>query len=215
MVALIGALDAPIIYMATVWWRTAHPELNTGPLAEEADALGSGRVYITLLVSVVAFTALYVLLLMERYSLRRSRQRWMSCTEVSPRVGLVLRIALVVVLSALMAPYAGAGEVHASGRQAEETTAQPETPQQSDEMDGESELPWLFAVFAITWAAFFAYVFIMSRRQREMQRELDHLKRSLEDREAATPHAPDSPEGGPLHNRHSRESGNPETGRPG
>jgi heme exporter protein C len=72
VVALIGAVDAPIIYMATVWWRTAHPELNTGPLAEEADALGSDRVYITLLVSVVAFTALYVLLLMERYSLRRS-----------------------------------------------------------------------------------------------------------------------------------------------
>ena len=124
----------------------------------------------------------------------------MSCTEVSPRVGLVVRIALVVALSALMASYAGAGEVNASGEQAEEATAQPGMPQQSDEMDGESELPWLFAVFAITWAAFFAYVFVMSRRQREMQREIDHLKRSLED---AT--------GNP---RHSREGGNPEIGRP-
>ena len=26
IVALIGAIDAPIIYMATIWWRTAHPE---------------------------------------------------------------------------------------------------------------------------------------------------------------------------------------------
>ena len=34
VVALIGALDTPIIYMATVWWRTVHPEMNIGPLAD-------------------------------------------------------------------------------------------------------------------------------------------------------------------------------------
>ena len=45
---------------------------------------------------------------------------------------------------------------------------------------GESELPWLFAVYAITWATFFGYVFVMSRRQREMQREIDTLKRALD-----------------------------------
>ena len=28
VIALIGAVDAPIIYMATNWWRTAHPENN-------------------------------------------------------------------------------------------------------------------------------------------------------------------------------------------
>ena len=72
VVALIGAVDAPIIYMATVWWRTAHPELNTGPLAEEVDALGSGRIYVTLLASVITFTVLYAYLLVERYSLRRA-----------------------------------------------------------------------------------------------------------------------------------------------
>ena len=49
---------------------------------------------------------------------------------------------------------------------------------------GESELPWLFAVYAITWAAFFGYVFIMSRRQREMQREIDTLKRALQAKDA-------------------------------
>ena len=70
IVALIGAIDAPIIYMATVWWRTAHPELNTGPLAQDPDALGSSRIYITLLVSVITFTVLYVYLLVERYTLR-------------------------------------------------------------------------------------------------------------------------------------------------
>ncbi len=72
IVALIGAIDAPIIYMATIWWRTAHPELNTGPLADEGDSLGSTRIFVTLMVSLVTFTFLYIYLLMERYSLRRT-----------------------------------------------------------------------------------------------------------------------------------------------
>ena len=72
VVGLIGAIDAPIIYMATVWWNTAHPELNTGPLAQDVDALGSGRIYATLLISAVTFTVLYAYILAERYSLRRS-----------------------------------------------------------------------------------------------------------------------------------------------
>lgn len=47
----------------------------------------------------------------------------------------------------------------------------------------EANLPFLFAVFFITWAAFFAYIFVMSRRQREMQREIDILRQTLEERE--------------------------------
>ena len=47
----------------------------------------------------------------------------------------------------------------------------------------EANLPFLFAVYIITWAAFFAYAFYVSRRQREMQGEIDALKRALEDRE--------------------------------
>ena len=31
VVALIGAIDTPIIYMATVWWRTVHPEMKHRP----------------------------------------------------------------------------------------------------------------------------------------------------------------------------------------
>ena len=44
---------------------------------------------------------------------------------------------------------------------------------------GEAELPWLFAVYIITWAAFFGYALMMSRRQREMRREIDALKRAV------------------------------------
>ncbi len=65
VIALIGAIDAPIIYKATDWWRSAHPERNVPSDLNEQMAL-------TLLVSVVTFTTIYVYLLMERYSLRRS-----------------------------------------------------------------------------------------------------------------------------------------------
>ena len=70
IVALFGAIDAPIIYLSTVWWRTAHPELNIGPLAESGGL--ETRMYVTFLVSMVAFTVTYVYLLMERYALRRT-----------------------------------------------------------------------------------------------------------------------------------------------
>lgn len=51
------------------------------------------------------------------------------------------------------------------------------------EPEGESELPWLFAVFFITWAVFFGYAFVMSRRQREMKREIEALKNALAEKE--------------------------------
>ncbi len=49
--------------------------------------------------------------------------------------------------------------------------------------EGEEFLPFLFAVFAVTWVAFFAYVFFVNRRQQELQREIEELRRSLEHQE--------------------------------
>jgi CcmD family protein len=50
----------------------------------------------------------------------------------------------------------------------------------------EANLPFLFAVYIITWAAFFAYVFYVSRRQRELRNEIQDLKRALEERDRRT-----------------------------
>lgn len=69
IIALIGAIDAPIIYMTTVWWRTVHPGLNIGPLAESGGL--DPRMQLTLWISMIAFTILYVVLLTEIYSLKR------------------------------------------------------------------------------------------------------------------------------------------------
>lgn len=65
VIALIGAIDAPIIYKATDWWRTAHPDNNI-----PSDL--NGQMLFTLIVSVVAFTILYSYTLAERYALRKS-----------------------------------------------------------------------------------------------------------------------------------------------
>ena len=71
VVALIGAIDVPIIYMAANWWAAAHPSISVGPLATVDSSLDSSM-GLALLVSSISFAALYVYVLMERYSLRRA-----------------------------------------------------------------------------------------------------------------------------------------------
>ena len=51
-----------------------------------------------------------------------------------------------------------------------------------------SNLPYLFAAFAVSWAVFFVYAFFIMRRQQEMQTEIRELRQVLARRE--------SPEGG-------------------
>ena len=60
-------------------------------------------------------------------------------------------------------------------------------PQQQHEQgrDPEANLSYLFAVFFITWAVFFGYVFFISRRQIEMKREIEELKK-IQGREGTT-----------------------------
>ena len=48
----------------------------------------------------------------------------------------------------------------------------------------ETNLSYLFAVFAITWAGFFAYIFFISRKQRELQKQVARLQARLESRKS-------------------------------
>ena len=90
---------------------------------------------------------------------------------------LLLLVAVATVSTAASAAYASNGLPGI-----ESDTSLP--PQEEDENgEGDSELPWLFAVFFITWAAFFGYMFVMSLRQREMRREIDALRMVLRERE--------------------------------
>jgi CcmD family protein len=42
-------------------------------------------------------------------------------------------------------------------------------------------LPYLFAAYTVIWLAFFAYLFFVSRRQRELERELRAVQKALEE----------------------------------
>ena len=53
--------------------------------------------------------------------------------------------------------------------------------------DPGGNLPFLFAVYTITWVAFFAYAFYVSRRQRELRREIEELRRVMEEKDAQKP----------------------------
>ena len=41
-------------------------------------------------------------------------------------------------------------------------------------------LPFLFAAYAVTWIAFFAYAFFVSRRQQELRKEIAELRGTLD-----------------------------------
>ena len=98
-------------------------------------------------------------------------------TPLSRRLGLALLAAALLV--ALLTPSASARAGDAGPVYAPDEPAAQEAGS-----DPEANLPYLFAVFIITWLAFFGYVFYMSRRQREMQREIDELKRAISERDS-------------------------------
>ncbi len=90
-------------------------------------------------------------------------------------VSVWLRRYAVAVAVAALAWLLSAGAVLAAGAA------------QENEYDPEGNLSYLFAVFAITWAAFFAYAFYMGRRQRELRREIDDLKEALQEKDPQKP----------------------------
>lgn len=66
VLGIMGFIDVPIVFFAANWWRDLHPERIIGP----GQTL-EWPMLVTLLVSVIAFTFLYIYLLVERYTLRR------------------------------------------------------------------------------------------------------------------------------------------------
>ena len=71
IIAIIGAIDTPIIYFAANLWSQAHPPLITGPAADSESSLGTS-LGIVLLASTISFTLLFILLLKVRYTIRKS-----------------------------------------------------------------------------------------------------------------------------------------------
>ena len=70
VLGIIGAIDVPMIYMAADWWSSAHPELNIGPLSDQSSSVNS-EMMMTLLVSLIAYTMLYIIILNEKYVVQK------------------------------------------------------------------------------------------------------------------------------------------------
>ncbi len=95
----------------------------------------------------------------------------MKSTNLSDKIRIFKSAIVISILVVIFTITHSGSVIHASGMS-------------SEDMPGQSELPWLFIVYIVTWAAFFAYVFIMSRRQNDMMKEIAFLKQSMKKSES-------------------------------
>lgn len=86
-------------------------------------------------------------------------------------------VLLGLIMAAILAApvYAGSGIV--------DHAVSATTFAQASDSDPEANLPFLFAVYILTWAGFFGYAFYMSRRQRDMRRDIEALRQALRERQ--------------------------------
>ena len=80
-IGIIGFIDVPIVYYSVQWWRSIHPSAVVGPFAE-SGALEPIMTKI-LLVSLVAFAALFLLLLNQRVSVKKQEDLLQKTLELS------------------------------------------------------------------------------------------------------------------------------------
>ena len=69
VVGIIAYADVPIVYLASEWWRSLHPELVAGPLSDSGSLESAMRT--TLYFSTLTFTVIFVYLFRTRLAQRR------------------------------------------------------------------------------------------------------------------------------------------------
>jgi len=81
VIGIVGAVDIPVIHFAVTWWRTLHP----GAIAPmPGGSTIPAAMTITLLVSLVAFTVLFAVLLTTRIRLAEAADRVESLEALEP-----------------------------------------------------------------------------------------------------------------------------------
>jgi heme exporter protein C len=70
VLGIVGFVDVPIVYLATTWWRTLHPDKVIKP---EGAAM-PGQMLFAFLFSLGAFTLLYVYFMLQRVRIERLQQ---------------------------------------------------------------------------------------------------------------------------------------------
>jgi heme exporter protein C len=83
VIGVLAAVDVPIIHLSVEWWRTLHPD----PVVLRAGDLGGGlpgSMFVTLLVSLAAFTLLFATLIVTRYRLAEAEDE-VDAAWLAPR----------------------------------------------------------------------------------------------------------------------------------
>lgn len=70
VIGIVGFLDVPIIYLSVTWWRTMHP---TSVLSDSGGLDPAMR--LTFMVAMIAFTALFLWVLLVRVQLEQKRNQ--------------------------------------------------------------------------------------------------------------------------------------------
>ncbi|HET7037401.1 MAG TPA: cytochrome c biogenesis protein CcsA [Thermomicrobiaceae bacterium] len=71
VLGIVAFVDVPINYLSVQWWRTLHP---TEVVSLEHAAM-PGSMLLTLMVSLLAFTLLYVFLLRQKWAIEQAKDR--------------------------------------------------------------------------------------------------------------------------------------------
>ena len=67
VIGVVGFVDVPIVFLSTTWWQLQHP----GALVFETGGLAPSMLA-TLMVSLSAFTCLFIVLLIQRVSIKKA-----------------------------------------------------------------------------------------------------------------------------------------------
>ena len=103
----------------------------------------------------------------------------MKRLALKPLIALLIMAAIFLssaALPALAQPFPGS-----AGSAQQDISAQATNAESSDP---EANLPFLFAVYTVTWAIFFVYLYYLSQRQRNLRREVEELRQLLAERES-------------------------------
>ena len=108
----------------------------------------------------------------------------MNCTDKSSKI-LDIKLFLIPIILAIIANGFLVEIIHAEDKDQpkSDSTVITTIPEQYENIsDPKSNLPYLFAAFAITWVIFFIYIYIISKRQRYLQQEIEILNKILADK---------------------------------
>jgi heme exporter protein C len=83
VIGILGAMDVPLIHYSVRWWRTLHPS----PIVMTSNRLGGGLTHemaMTLMFSLLAFTMLFILLMILRFSLEQVAHQLKIAKKADP-----------------------------------------------------------------------------------------------------------------------------------